>query len=224
MTMPVSFTVQPQGTQLPGTANPSNTTLTQNNFFQLMTTQLSHQDPLNPMSSDQYAAELAQFSTASGVQNMQTTMSNISQQIASASGMQATNLVGHSIAVNGNSLPYAGSGNAQGAFSLPSNASQVVVTIADASGAPVAQVNLGPRGAGMQSFSWNGSLAGGGTASPGVYNITVNALDTKGNAVAASPYAVAPVTGVMLNGQNGPMVELGGGLAPIGLSQIQQIF
>lgn len=224
MTMPVSFNVQPTGTQLPGTANPSNTTLTQNNFFELMTTQLSHQDPLNPMSSDQYAAELAQFSTASGVQQMQTTLSNIGRQITGATGMQATGLVGRSVAVNGNTLPYGGSGVAQGALNLPSNASRVVVTIADASGAPVAQLNLGPRAAGMQNFSWDGSLAGGGTASPGVYNITVNALDAKGNAIAASPYAVAQVTGVMLNGQNGPMVELGGGLAPVGLSQIQQIF
>src|ERR1700744_5265392 len=122
MTMPVTFNAQPAGTQIPGTQSTSNTTLTQNNFFQLMTTQLSHQDPLNPMSSDQYAAELAQFSTASGVQQMSTTMTNIGQQIASASGMQATGLVGHTVAVNGNTLPYGGSGGVQGAFSLPSNA------------------------------------------------------------------------------------------------------
>lgn len=65
--MPATVTNLPAGTQLPAGANGisgAGQTLNEANFFQLLTAQLEHQDPLNPMSGDQFAAELAQFSTA----------------------------------------------------------------------------------------------------------------------------------------------------------------
>ncbi|HVA35097.1 MAG TPA: FlgD immunoglobulin-like domain containing protein [Stellaceae bacterium] len=225
--MPVNVTQLPTGTQLPsasGSTSGSNTTLTQNDFFHLMTTQLESQDPLNPMNSDQYAAELAQFSTANGVQQLQGTVSSIGQQISSATGLQASSLVGHDVAVSGNLLAYAGSGTAPGAFNLSSAASNVTVTVKDASGAQIATVNLGPLGAGMQNFTWNGSETGGGTAAAGAYTFQVNALDTKGNAITATPFAVLPVAGVTLSGQNGPTVTLAGGLGSVTLNQIYEIY
>ena len=41
-------------------ANPE---VTQNQFLQLLVTQLKNQDPLNPTNSDQFMSELAQFSS-----------------------------------------------------------------------------------------------------------------------------------------------------------------
>lgn len=227
--MPVNITNLPTGTQLPSASNSasgsgSNTTLTQNDFFRLMTTQLESQDPLNPMNSDQYAAELAEFSTANGVQQLQTTMSGVGQQIASASGIQASSLVGHNVAVSGNLLAFGGSGSAPGAFNLSSAASDVTVTVKDANGNQVASVNLGPLNAGMQNFSWNGAETAGGTAAAGAYTYQINALDTKGNAIKATTYAVVPVAGVTLGGQNGPTVSLAGGLGSVTLNQIYQIY
>lgn len=226
--MPVNITNLPTGTQLPSASNSatsgSNTTLTQNDFFRLMTTQLESQDPLNPMNSDQYAAELAQFSTASGVQQLQTTVSGIGQQIASAAGVQASSLVGHDIAVNGNLLVFAGSGSAPGAFNLSSAASNVTVTVKDANGNQVATINLGALNAGTQNFTWNGAKTGGGTAAAGAYTFQVNALDSKGNALTATTYAVVPVAGVTLNGTNGPTVSLAGGLGSVTLNQIHEIY
>ena len=185
--MPVNVTQLPTGTQLPSASNSasgsgSNTTLTQNDFFHLMTAQLESQDPLNPMNSDR------------------------------------------DVAVSGNLLAYGGSGSAQGAFNLSSAAANVTVTVTDASGAQVATINLGPMGAGMQNFSWNGSETGGGTATAGAYTFQVNAMNTRGNAIAATPYAVVPVAGVTVGGQNGPTVSLAGGLGTVTLNQIYQIY
>jgi flagellar basal-body rod modification protein FlgD len=81
--MPVTVTALPTGTKLPTNANGlsgSGQTLNQNDFLQLLTAQLEHQDPLNPTSADQFASELAAFSTATGVQNLG----------ASAGGQQAS--------------------------------------------------------------------------------------------------------------------------------------
>jgi flagellar basal-body rod modification protein FlgD len=215
--MPATVTTLPAGTQLStSTTGLSGTgqTLNEADFFQLLTAQLEHQDPLNPMTGDQFAAELAQFSTASGVQNMQTAFA----------GQEAVGLVGHNVAVSGNTTVLSQSGSATGAFNLSSAANNVTVSIADSTGKTVANLNLGPMAAGSQSFSWNGSGANGAKLASGTYSYSVRATGANGASVSATPYAVAPVTGVALGGQNGPMLELGGGLSPVAVSAVQQVF
>jgi flagellar basal-body rod modification protein FlgD len=226
-TMPATVTTLPAGSQLPtattGTSGISGgQTLTENNFLQLLTAQLEHQDPLDPMTNDAFAAELAQFSTASGVQDLNT----------SFSGQQAVALVGHNVAVSGNALVLSQSTStsgssgesATGAFDLSSAANNVTVTITNSAGQAVTTLNLGAMAAGVQTFSWNGQNSGGTRQSPGTYQFTVSATSASGSSVAALPYAVVPVTAVALSSQNGPMLDLGGGLAPVAVSAVQQVF
>ena len=214
--LPATVVALPTGTQLPTNANGLSGTgqaLNENDFLQLLTAQLEHQDPLDPTSADQFASELAQFSTATGVQNLET----------SASGQQAAALVGQNVAVNGNSL-ILGSGGATGAFNLSAAAGNVAVTITNSAGKTLASLNLGAMPAGAQTFSWNGAAASGATVAPGTYNFNVTAVGANGAAVAATPYTVAPVTGVTLGGNSGPMLDFGSGVAPVPLSSVQQVF
>jgi flagellar basal-body rod modification protein FlgD len=215
--MPASVVALPTGSQLPTNANGlsgTGQTLNENDFLQLLTAQLEHQDPLDPTSADQFASELAEFSTATGVQNLE----------ISSSGQQALGLVGQNVAVSGNSLALGQSGGATGAFNLSAAANNVTVAITDPVGNQVASLNLGANPAGTQTFSWNGAGANGAELAPGTYNFSLSATAANGSAVAATPYAVAPVTGVGLGGQSGPILDLGGGLAPVPLSAVQQAF
>jgi flagellar basal-body rod modification protein FlgD len=220
----------PPGTQLPSATNSStaasssaaagsaNSTLTESDFLTLLTTQLENQDPLNPQSPSDMAAELAQFSTASGVQTLNTT-------VGATSGIDAAGLVGKNVAVSGNTLILGSNGSAQGAFSLSAAASDVGVTIANSSGSVVATVDLGAMGAGSQGFSWNGQGANGTGLPAGNYSYTINATPAvSGTKVTATPYAVVPVTSVGLGGSSGPTLDLGGGLAPVALSAVQEVF
>jgi flagellar basal-body rod modification protein FlgD len=215
--MPASVVTLPAGDSLPTSANGlsgTGQTLNENDFLQLLTAQLEHQDPLDPTSADQFASELAEFSTATGVENLET----------SSSGQQALGLVGQNVGVNGNSLVLGQSGGATGAFNLSAAASNVAVTISDPAGNQVATLNLGAMPAGSQTFSWSGAGGNGATLAPGTYNFTLSAVGANGAVVAATPYAVVPVTGVGLGGQSGPMLDIGGGLAPVPLSAVQQVF
>jgi len=215
--MPATLIQLPAGTQLPTNAsglNGSGQVLNENDFFQLLTAQLEHQDPLNPMSGDQFAAELAQFSTANGVQNLQTGLA----------GQEAVGLVGHNVAVGGNTLLLGQGNNATGAFNLSAAANKVTVSIADSTGKAVASINLGTMAAGMQTFSWNGTGTNGAQLTPGTYHFKVTAVGANGAAVPATSLAVVPVTGVALGGTAGPLLDLGAGLAPVPVSAVQQVF
>jgi flagellar basal-body rod modification protein FlgD len=227
--MPATATSLPIGSQLPSTSSTSstsnsaatsgsNTTLTESDFLTLLTTQLQNQDPLNPQDPSDMAAELAQFSTASGVATLNTTM-------GASSGVQAANLVGQNVAVAGNALILGSNGSAQGAFNLSGAAKDVTVTVSNASGSVVDTIDLGALGAGNQSFTWNGQTLSGTTATAGTYSYTVNpTAATSSTTVTATPYAVVPVTSVVLGGQSGPTLNLGGGLSPVALSAVQEVY
>lgn len=52
-------------------------TLGKQDFLKLLTTQLTNQDPLSPQDSTAFIAQLAQFSTVEGINNLQTSQSHL---------------------------------------------------------------------------------------------------------------------------------------------------
>jgi flagellar basal-body rod modification protein FlgD len=227
--MPPSVVSLPSGTQLKPASNSAASaaaaastglgqSLTETDFLTLLTTQLKHQNPLNPQSPSDLAAELAQFSTASGVQTLNSAFN-------SGSGMQAAGLVGKNVAVAGNTMVLGAKGSAQGAFSLSAAAKDVVITIANSAGSIVGKIDLGAVAAGNQTFAWDGKAADGTVLPQGNYLYAVNGIPaSSGAAVTATTYAVVPVTSVVLGGQGGPTLDLGGGLAPVPLSSVIEVF
>ena len=51
--------------------------LGQDAFLQLLTTQLAHQDPMQPQADTEFIAQLAQFSSLEQLQSMRTTLDTI---------------------------------------------------------------------------------------------------------------------------------------------------
>src|SRR5205085_5380702 len=73
---------------------PAAPTLGKDDFLKLLTTQLQHQDPLNPMDDKEFIGQMAQFSTLEQITNMSTQMSRLatSNQVS-----QATSLLGRHV-------------------------------------------------------------------------------------------------------------------------------
>ena len=219
--MPATVTTLPSGSQTTSTSSASaasSGTLTEANFLTLLTTQLENQDPLNPQSPSDFAAELAQFSTASGV-------NTLNQTIGNSGSVQAAGLIGKNVAVSGNALILGSGGTAQGAFNLSANASDVKITITNSSGSVVNTIDLGAMSSGNQNFSWNGQSSSGAAQAAGTYSYSISATSaSSANTVTATPYAVVPVTSVVMGGTNGTTLDLGGGMAPVALSAVQEVF
>jgi flagellar basal-body rod modification protein FlgD len=80
----------------------NNQQLNEQSFLQLLSTQLANQDPDSPQDETQMLAQLAQFSTVEGVNNMATTESQM--QASSLLGKTATALT----SVNNNAVTVSG--------------------------------------------------------------------------------------------------------------------
>lgn len=72
----------------------ASSTVSQNQFLQLMVKQLQSQDPLNPQDSGQMLAQLAQFSTLSGMEQLN---ASFSQMLTLQQITQGSNLIGKEI-------------------------------------------------------------------------------------------------------------------------------
>ena len=63
-------------------------TLGQSDFLKLMTTQLQNQDPFAPMENAEFIAQMAQFSTVTGITDMGSELKGIAEQLANSGSRQ----------------------------------------------------------------------------------------------------------------------------------------
>ena len=75
--------------------------LGQEDFLKLMTTQLQNQDPFAPVDNADFIAQMAQFSTVTGITSMDQTMKSVSEQLSEMRIASTTQLMGHSVLVPG---------------------------------------------------------------------------------------------------------------------------
>ena len=71
------------------TKTKANDELGQTEFLELMTTQLTYQDPLKPMENGDFLGQMAQFGTVSGISELNNTFSNLSESFQSNQALQA---------------------------------------------------------------------------------------------------------------------------------------
>lgn len=104
-------------------------------FMTLLVAQMQNQDPTDPMDNNQLTAQLAQFNTAAGVEQLNTTMNSMGTLVASMQQMNSADWVGRDIMIQGEpKVSTAENGNQKVGLSLDSDADEVTVTLTDAAG------------------------------------------------------------------------------------------
>ena len=128
--------------------------LGQADFLKLMTTQLQNQDPFAPMDNADFIAQMAQFSTVTGITDMGQTLKGMSDQLQEFRIATASNLLGHSVLVPGNLARPDENGEIHGVLDLPSSASTSNIRFTNEQGEILHQVEMGAQPRGLVGFSW----------------------------------------------------------------------
>lgn len=131
--------------------------LGKNAFLELMVAQLNNQNPLEPQDNQAFVAQLAQFSSVEGLDNLNSTAEQMMSEFTSNAALQASSLVGQSVIVEGNDTGLLTTGGVVSGYTdLEASNSDMVLTIEDASGQTLEQIPLGNRDAGALSVRWDG--------------------------------------------------------------------
>lgn len=188
-------------------------------FLKLLITQVQSQDPLNPLDNAQVTSQLAQLSTVTGVNKLNDSINQMVSQFSGSQSLQAAGLIGRQVLASGNQLQLT-AGAAKAGFDLAGAADNVTVTIKDAAGMAVDQVDLGAHPAGVATFAWDGKNSAGAVMPDGAYKFEITAA--KGtDKVAASALSFGTVNSVLLGGK-GMEIDIAG-LGSKTLPDIKQI-
>ena len=158
--------------------------LGQDEFLTLMLTQLKHQDPFQPMENGEFIGQLAQFSTVSGIEQMQVALEDLSGSFVSNQTLEATRLVGKEVLIESDTVFLDENNEINGRFQLDAASGDVQLTVLDQAGAAVDQISLGEYPAGRHDFTWNGMDKNNNRLPAGAYSVQVTSRigDTYGAA------------------------------------------
>jgi flagellar basal-body rod modification protein FlgD len=123
-------------------------------FLKLLVTQMQNQDPLNPLDNAQVTSQMAQISTVTGIETLNATVDGLNGQFLQLQAMQAAALVGHDVAIEGNSLRIQGD-VADAGFELSTKAEKVKIEIRSESDELIDTIELEGLDAGRHDFQWD---------------------------------------------------------------------
>lgn len=141
-------------------------------FLELMITQIRNQDPLDPAKNEDFVAQLAQFSSLEGIQNMNQSMESMATAFRTSMTLDSAAMVGRSVLVPTDTVLM---GQDQlgfvGSIDHPEASGKLLVDITNAAGGAVRTIDLGAREAGTVRFGWDGKNISGQEMPPGIYKV-----------------------------------------------------
>ena len=182
-----SASLQPSGSQAGDTQN-----LGKDEFLQLLVAQLSNQDPLSPMEGQEFAAQLAQFTSVEQLTNIRNEIAGqqdannlLAQNVNSG---VAAGMLGKSVEAEGNAVTWTGEGEATLGIHLAAPAAAATLEIRDAAGTVLHTRTLKNVEAGPQNLRWDGTSDAGNKLPEGTYTFDVHAADADGQPVETGTY------------------------------------
>ena len=171
-------------------------TLGKDDFLTLLVAQLRNQDPLEPMESTDFTAQLAQFSSLEQLENINKNLEVAQRYDASLNNSQAVSYIGKTIKALGNSLYLKNGADEDIRFVLADDSKTVYVNIYDSDGNFIRAIEKSGLGAGEHTITWDGTDSKGLKVPDGAYSLEVIAVDQEDGMVTTSTFSQGEVTGV----------------------------
>jgi len=176
-------------------------------FLRLLVAQLEHQDPLNPMESSEFTAQLAQFSSLEQLFNINDNLEAIKDTKDEQVPENLLDYIGKEVRSDQNSIAvYNGKGSGV-SYSL-AEPGDVIISIFNSQGSEVRTIYQRDQESGEHDFYFDGQNNNGDPVPDGEYSFTVQAVDTAGSPIAVNSGLSGLVTAVTYQG-NIPYLVVG---------------
>jgi flagellar basal-body rod modification protein FlgD len=196
-------------------------------FLELMVAQLENQDPSKPIENGEFVAQLAQFGTVSGIQDLNEGFSSLSASLAASQGWQAAGLVGRGVVADSNvgQLRAAADGEEgaqlQATIDFRGNPSGGTFYVQDLTGRLVYSAPLPAGVEGELQVAWDGRDESGELMPEGSYRVSAE-TQSGGQNRALPVYAHQQVVSVAIDSSTGAVtLNLGDG-SKVPVNQIRQ--
>ncbi len=192
----------------------------QDRFLKLLVTQMKNQDPLKPLDNAEVTSQLAQISTVTGIDKLNTTLQLLSSDYEDSQSIEATGMIGHAAFVPGKSIQLDKDAAIAG-IELAQPVDQLKVTILDSSGVVIRNMDLGAQPSGISTIGWDGMTDSGAKAATGDYTFAVSAKQG-GNDINVNTLSFGKINSVS-HGEQGTLLDMDE-LGLVSLSDVKQVF
>lgn len=166
-------------------------------FLKLLSFQLQHQDPMNPMDQSKMTGELAQFSQLEQLSNLNKKFDNANKTQGMQDKFYAASFIGKRVVTTGSTINLKNSGDTgEVLFKLDGDASKVMIRILDEKNNVMGEIWKDGMSAGSHQALWDGVALDGSPAVKGSYRSQVKAWDASGNEVGTRTEATGLVQSV----------------------------
>lgn len=156
-------------------------------FLSLLVAQLQNQDPLEPTDSQDFAAQLAQFSSLEQLTDMNATLEmgmEMDMMLTSAvNNTLASNFIGKEVSSYGDNVALVSGQQPELNFLLQDYADQIEVNIYDPAGNLIRTIETKGMDGGEQSVVWDGKNDNGEDLTGGNYRFEVKATNSKDESI-----------------------------------------
>ncbi|MCL2913109.1 flagellar hook assembly protein FlgD [Shewanella corallii] len=165
--------------------------LTQEDFFALLSQQLSMQDPFKPVENDQMIAQMASFSTVDGIAKLNEEILNLNSTMTSSQALQASGLVGQKVLIpSGTGHVSAEDQQVKAVVTAPEQIEEITVRVEDDKGQLVTTFKVDGSAGGNIDFTWDGLNSKGEPVPEGNYSFKASGrVDGESQELAVSTYA-----------------------------------
>ena len=196
--------------------------LGQDDFLKLMITQFQNQDPFKPMENGEFLGQMAQFSTVSGLQELNQRFDALASAVGGSEGLGATQLIGRDAFFDQDQVRLAGDGTGVTGAIQTDGPGTVRIDVKDAAGQVLRSLSLQVPGNGQHRFEWDGLDATGQPVVAGEYRLSASVVSA--NSEYALPVMLAGrIEGVSLGGARGASLNVSG-LGSLDLAAVREVF
>ena len=168
-------------------------------FLNILTTQLKNQNPLEPLDTNEFTAQLVQFTSVEQQLKTNEFLETLMLSSQNSAKTDAVSYIGKEVTSSGRTGELTDSKAVFWAYSADANAANATVTIKDSSGQTV-YTQTGPISAGPGTFRWDGKGSDGNVKPNGIYTIDIAGKDANGKDVKISTASIGLVTAVDFTG------------------------
>jgi len=181
-------------------------------FLKMLTTQMTNQNPMSPMSTQEFTAQLVQFSQVEQLMNMSRSVERGVAVQEATNLLQAASLSGSDVSVRSEAVEVLRGATAFD-IDVPAGTSALRASLFDGSGNLLARSEL-PAGSGPRSVALTPRMASGAQFPDGSYRIQVVGRNQAGLDVAVPTTATVRVSGVE-RGADGVKLRTATGSVPL---------
>lgn len=163
-------------------------------FLKMLTTQMTNQNPMSPMSTQEFTTQLVQFSQVEQLMNMSRSVERGVSVQESTNLLSAASLTGSTVSVRSSTAEIA-AGKAEFEIDVPAGTNALKAVITDASGTILARSDLA-QGVGKRSIALTPKFPSGAPLPDGVYGLRVSGRNAAGLDIAVPTTANVKVSGI----------------------------